>query len=157
MSRRYDPEAGRSIPIRWLCALFIALVGLPTSGFAQTFKYCTVSASDADLGSHSSLAIASAGREGLGSGGLACQPPLALLSTSYIKVKVENSTFLLTGGPDNQTIPFVISASEGGAAIPAGSEFDLTSFQLLNLFSGPGGSLPLYVRTSYQPAQRAGT
>ena len=143
--------------IRWLCFVIVATATLSSPGQAQTFKYCTVSSSAADLGSHSSLDLASSGQEGTGAGGLVCTPPLALLSTSYIKVKVENSTFLLTGGPDNQTIPFTISATEGGAEIPAGAEFDFTSFQLLNLFSGPGGSLPLYIRTQAQPGLRAGT
>jgi spore coat protein U-like protein len=140
----------------WLWLVCIAVITLPSPATAQTFKYCTVSGSDADLGSHSSLELASGTQESGGAGGLTCEPPLALLSTSYIKVKVESSTFQLTGGPDNQTIPFTISATENGTAIPAGAEFDFTSFQLLNLFSGPGGSLPLYVKTQAQPGLRAG-
>ncbi|WP_443969459.1 spore coat protein U domain-containing protein [Sphingobium sp. CR28] len=140
----------------WLWLAVIAIIAFPSPGATQTFKYCTVSGSDADLGSHSSLDVASTGRESAGAGGLTCQPPLALLSTSYIKVKVESSTFQLTGGPDSQTVPFTISASESGTAIPAGAEFDFTSFQLLNLFSGPGGSLPLYVRMQPKPGLRAG-
>lgn len=156
MSCHTVADRGPWVHIRWLCLIFIAIIAFPSPGAAQTFKYCTVSSSDADLGSHSSFDLASTGQESAGAGGLACTSTLSLLSTSYIKVKVESSTFLLTGGPDNQTIPFTISATQGGTAIPAGNEFDFTSFQLLNLFSGPGGSLPLYVKTQAQPGLRAG-
>lgn len=137
------------------CLLLAALLAAPGPAQAQTFGSCTVSTGSVALGSHSSLALASEGRAASGSGGLACSA-LALLSTSHIKVRVESSTFVLTGGPDNQTIPFLISATEGGPPIAAGAEFDFTGFQLLNLFSGPGGSLPLHVHTSPQPALRAG-
>jgi len=138
------------------CPFLAAILAVPAPGAAQTFKYCTVSGSNAELGSHSSLELASTEQQGSGAGGLICSPPLALLSTSYIKVKIESSTFRLTGGPDNQTIPFTISATEGGTALSVGDEFDFTSVQLLNLFSGPGGSLPLYVKTQAQPGLRAG-
>lgn len=142
--------------ILWLCATIAALVVPLSQASAQTYKYCTVATINADLGSHSSLALASAPQENIGGGGLACTTTLALLSTSYIKLKIESSTLLLTGGPDSQTIPFTISATPGGVAIPVGSEFDMTSFQLLNLFSGPGGNIPLYVKTTPRPALRAG-
>lgn len=144
------------IRLYWACLLLGALFAGTGTARAQTFGSCTVSTGSVALGSHSSLALASEGREASGSGGLACSA-LALLSTSYIKVRVESSTFVLTGGPASQTIPFLVSATEGGPAIAAGAEFDFTGFQLLNLFAGPGGSLPLHVRTSPQPALRAGT
>lgn len=141
-----------------LCLCIIAFACLPAPAAAQTtYKYCTVAAGTANLGSQSSLTLATATHEGSGSGGLTCTTTLSLLSTSYIKVRVNSSTFVLTGGPDNQTIPFSISATSGGTAIPAGSEFNFSSLSLLSLFSGPGGSLPLYVKTSLTPALKAGT
>lgn len=150
------PKSWLFAVIRWLCMGFV-ISCLPVPASAQTYKYCVVSSNTADLGSRSSLALASASYEGVGAGGLACTTTLSLLSASYIKVKVESSTFLLTGGPDNQTIPFTISATSGGTAIPAGSEFEMNTLNLLTLFSGPSGNLPLYVKTAATAGLKPGT
>lgn len=86
---------------------------------------------------------------------MACSA-ISLITTSYLKLRVETSTFVLTG-PSGQTIPFVMSGSAGGAAIGAGTEFDFSGFDLLNLFSGPGGAVPVYFRTTPATGLAAGS
>jgi len=147
-----DPFRQQSHRLRLAIAAILLLFLLPTG---TAHAACATAPVSADLGSASSLALASQTRESTGASGLTCSA-LALVSASFIKMRVDSSTFLLTGGPNNQTISFLISATPGGPAIPAGSEYDFSGFSLLNLFTGPGGSVPLYFRTATTPALQAG-
>ncbi|MBB3343262.1 spore coat U domain-containing protein [Luteimonas sp. RC10] len=123
---------------------------------AQDTGSCTVTSAQADLGTTGTLALAQSPRQAAGSGGLACSA-LALLSASYIKVRLESSTFQLAHGGGGPSIPFTVLAQSTGPQIGQGQEFDFSALNLLNLFSGPGGSLPLYIRTAPTPGLRAGT
>ncbi len=122
---------------------------------AQTYGSCTVATASSSLGSVSSFVAASTAQQGSGSSGLGCSA-ISIATTSYLKVRLESSSFTLVG-PGGRTIPFAVSSTSGGAAIPAGSEVDFSSFDLLNLFSGPGGTLPLYFRTTPTAGLAAGT
>lgn len=135
-------------------AVLLLLLLLSGSAWAQTYGTCTVGSTDANLGNASSLDLATQARQTTGTGGLACGA-LAAFSTSYMKVRVEASSFLLTG-PTNQTIPFAILAQSNGQPINSGQEFDYTGFNLVNFFTGPGGSILMYFRTSPTPGLQHG-
>ena len=123
---------------------------------AQTYGACTVAASTIDLGDVGSYTVASTPVQSSGASGLSCTITANIIVTSYIKVKVVSSTFLLTG-PSGQTIPFTLSSSAGGAALGIGSEADFSTTSLLSLFSGPNSSIPLYAKTTATSGLAAGT
>ncbi|MCD9005489.1 spore coat U domain-containing protein [Luteimonas sp. XNQY3] len=123
---------------------------------AQSTGSCTVATSNAQLGTASTLALAGSGVQAAGSGGLSCAS-LALLSTSYVKVRLESSSFTLAHDGGGPPIPFAVLAQSTGPQVGLGQEFDFSSFDILNLFSGPGGSLPLFFRTSPTLGLHAGT
>lgn len=122
---------------------------------AQTYGSCSVGAASTDLGSESSFVVGTTSQSGSGGSGMACGA-ISLITTSYLKLRVESSSFLLTG-PSGQTIPFVMSGTAGGAAIGAGTEYDFSGFDLINLFSGPGGAVPVYFRTTPTTGLAAGS
>jgi spore coat protein U-like protein len=139
----------------WLVA--ISLFGWSPPVAAQsTFGTCTISTPALNLGSVSSFAVASQAQATSGSGGLACTS-LAAFNTSYVKIQIDSSTFLLTGGPSGQVIPFAISTSSGGTPLHQGDSVDLSTNQVLNLFSNAGNSIPLFVTTAPTGGLRAGT
>ncbi|PZO89132.1 MAG: hypothetical protein DI623_11285 [Sphingomonas sanxanigenens] len=135
-----------------VCA-FAGALSVPA--WAQTYGSCTIAAASPDLGSITSFAAAQNPRQGSGSSGLGCSA-ISVATVSYLKVRLESSTFLMTG-PGGRTIPFTVSSTPGGAAINAGAEVDFSSFDLLNLFTGPGGTVPLYFRTTPTAGLAAGT
>jgi len=140
---------------RTLIAIGLALSFWSAPARAQTYGSCIVATGDASLGSVGSFTVASAPQQGSGASGLSCTS-VTVLTTSYLKVKLESSTFLLTG-PGGRTIPFSVSATSSGTAMTAGSEVDMSSLDLLALFSGPAGTVPLYFRTSETGGLAAGT
>lgn len=127
----------------------------PSSAAAQTYGSCSVGTANTNLGSASSFVVGTSSQTGSGGSGMACSA-ISLITTSYLKLRVESSTFLLTG-PSGQTIPFAMSGTAGGAAIGVGTEFDFSGFDLLNLFSGPGGAVPVYFRTTATTGLAAGS
>lgn len=157
MNDPFYRKAFRFRPVWTFVLGFLVFAASWGPAMAQQYSTCTVSTGNIDLGQYSSFEIAASSQTGSGAGGLACSVVLGLLSSSYVKVKVENSTFKLTGGPDNQTINFALSATENGTPIASGSEFDMSDVNILSLLSTTGRGLPLYVRTSAQGALKAGT
>jgi len=139
-----------------LVILLLCLTGWSTGARAQTYGACTVAPAAISLGSAGSYTVESQAQSGSGASGLSCGGLLTLAATSYIKVRIDSSTFLLTG-PGSQTVPFTLSSTSGGAALAVGSEADLSTTALLTLFSGPNGSIPLYVRTAPTAGLAAGT
>lgn len=124
---------------------------------AQTYGNCTVAPSTITIGETGSFNVASQVQSGSGASGFSCASLLVVATTSYIKVGVDASTFLLTRVGGTQTIPFTLSSTSGGAALGIGSEVDMSTTALLGLFSGPSNSIPLYVRTTPTSALPAGT
>lgn len=122
---------------------------------AQTFGSCTVATANAPLGNAGSFTVASQAQHGSGASGMSCSA-ISVATTSYLKVRLVSSTFLLTG-PGGRTIPFSVAATSSGAAIAAGSEADFSGFDLLALFAGPGGAVPLYFNTTATGGLAAGT
>ncbi len=144
---------------RIILGVLLTFVWLPlwsTPASAQTYGTCTVSPATMNLGSISSYAAVSESAAGSGATGLACTTLLTLAAPSYIKVKVDNSSFLLTG-PGGQTLSFTLSSSPGGTPLGVGSEADFSTTALLSLFSGPNNSIPLYIATSTKSGLAAGT
>ncbi|TDW61820.1 spore coat protein U-like protein [Novosphingobium sp. PhB55] len=153
IARLLPAPLGRRPASRFLSALalFLALALSP-----QRAAACTVSAASTNLGSVSSYSVASTAQQGSGSSGLQCDVALALLATHYVALRVDASTFLLTG-PSGQTIPFVASLAQNGTPLTIGTLQNLSSTTLLSLFSGTNNSIPIYFRTTATSALRAGT
>jgi len=140
-------------PMSRLFTLFAAMLALVL--LAARAEACTVSAGSANLGSVSSYTVGTTSQQGSGSAGLQCDITLALLATHYVGLRVENSTLLLTG-PGGLTIPYIPSATQNGAALPLNTFENISSTPLLSLFSGTGGTVPIYIRTTPTTALRAG-
>lgn len=138
-----------------LTALGVALAGAAVFVSADAAA-CTVATASSDLGSHSSYSVASAQLSGSGSAGLTCNILLAALTTHYVGLQIDSSTFRLTG-PTGQTIAYTASLTPGGTALTTGNFQNLSSTSIVSLFSGTGSSIPIYFRTTPTAALRAGT
>jgi spore coat protein U-like protein len=136
------------------CAIAPALMlGL----FAATDAHgCTTSGTNIDLGHHTSYAAAANPATGSGSSGLSCDILLAALTAHYVGMRVDASSFVLTG-PGGQTIAYTAALTPNGAPLTTGNFQNLSSLSLVSLFAGTNSSIPLYIRTSASPALRAGT
>ncbi|KLJ01601.1 spore coat U domain-containing protein [Luteimonas sp. FCS-9] len=152
-ARPVPPPRSRDL-LRLLALVFALLVA--GGAHAQDTGSCTVASAQANLGTTGTLALADGSLQAAGNGGLACSA-LALISTSYIKVRLESSTFRLVHDGGGPSVPFAVLAQATGPQIGQGQEFDFSALNILNLFIGPGGSLPLYIRTTPTAGLRAGT
>ncbi|HMO74436.1 MAG TPA: spore coat U domain-containing protein [Sphingopyxis sp.] len=132
-------------------AAFAAFACFP--GAAQA---CTVATTSTSLGSTSSYAAAQTVQQGSGSAGLSCDILLAALTTHYVGLSVDASTFELSG-PAGSSIAFEASLTPGGAALGIGNFQNLSSLSLVSLFSGTDNMVPIYFRTTPTAALRAGT
>lgn len=117
---------------------------------------CTVATASTDLGSHSSYVAAAAARQGSGSAGLSCDILLAALTVHYVGLKVDASTFQLTG-PGGNSIAYQASLAPNGTALTVGNFQNLSSLSLVSLFAGTNNSIPLFIRTTPTAGLRAGT
>ena len=138
---------------RALAALAAAVAAWAVPGAVQA---CTTAASNIDLGSQASFAIAANAQTGSGSAGLQCDILLAALTPHYVALRIDASTFVLTG-PGGSQIAYSAALTPGGAALNVGVFQNLSSLSLLGLFSGTNNSIPIYIRTAATPALRAGT
>ena len=132
-------------------ALAVFLAWLPGSAFA-----CTVAGATTDLGSHSSYVAAASPRTGSGSAGLSCDVLLAVLAAHYVALRVDASTFQLSG-PGGSSISYQASLTPNGTALAAGNFVNLSSLSILSLFAGTNNSVPIYIRTIPTSGLRAGT
>ena len=123
---------------------------------AETAQACTTMTTSTNIGSFSSYTVAASAQQGSGSAGLQCDILLAALTTHYVGLRVEASTFVLTG-PTGQTIPFSASLTPGGPPLAVGNIQNLSSLSLVSLFAGTNNAVPIYFRTAAAPALRAGT
>ncbi len=138
----------------WILAALVLGALIPAT---PALAACTVSSDTISLGSVGSYTVAESTVSNSGASGLSCTAAFTLITTLYVKVKIESSTFTLTG-PGGQTIPFAVAKTSGGAALSVGSEADYTTTALLSgLFSGPSNSIPLYVSTTMTSGLAAGT
>lgn len=139
--------------MRLICCCMTIMAGIVTGADAMA---CTTTTTHVNLGSHSSYSVASTPKDGSGSAGLSCNVTLGLLSTHYIAVQVDASTFMLTG-PTGQTVPYTASLTANGPALGIGNFQNLSSTTLLSLFSGTNNSIPIYLRTHATSGLSAGT
>ena len=139
---------------RLICALsaLIAAALMPSAASAA----CTTATASTSLGSASSYAVGTTQQQGSGSAGLQCDILLAALTAHYIALRVDASTFLLTG-PTGQTIAYTASLTSGGTPLTVGNFQNLSSTSLVSLFAGTNNSIPIYFRTTATTGLRAGT
>ncbi|WP_275228414.1 Csu type fimbrial protein [Novosphingobium album (ex Liu et al. 2023)] len=130
---------------------------------------CTTSSATASLGTVSSFAAAASAQGTTASSGIACSGSgtLTLITTNTITATIQSAT----GSNGNQPrlhdpatgdyLPFLICRDASCAATyQIGNQITWTSttfLGLLNLFTGPGSTLPLYFRTVPGTQVAAGT
>jgi spore coat protein U-like protein len=138
------------IKSRWAhCVAALCLGwGLPASA-------CTTATSNIGFGRHSSYIVGTTTQQGSGSAGLSCNVLLALLSAHYVGLRVDASTFTLSG-PGGSQISYIASLSANGTALTVGNFINLSSISILSLFAGTNDSIPIYLRTVPKTALRAG-
>lgn len=139
--------------MRFLCALSALMTAALMSGEASAA--CTTATASTNLGNPSSYAVGTTPQQGSGSAGLQCDILLAALAAHYVGLKVDASTFLLTG-PTGQTIAYTAALTSGGIPLTVGNFQNLSSTSLVSLFSGTSNSIPIYFRTSATPGLHAG-
>lgn len=154
-------QIGLSLPKPWplsqrsrrrLGALLLAAIAFAPGSAAA----CTVAGATTDLGSRSSYAAAGSGSQASGSAGLSCDVLLAVLSVHYVALRVESSTFQLTG-PGGSSIAFQASLTSNGTPLAVGNFVNLSSLSILSLFAGTNSSIPIYIKTIPTAGLRAGT
>lgn len=139
----------RRWPLRIAAAAAIAFA-------PQAASACNVATANTDLGSHSSYVVAATAQQGSGSAGLSCDILLAALTVHYVGLRVDASTFQLSG-PGGSSIAYQASLTPGGTALTVGNFQNLSSLSLVSLFAGTNNSIPLYFRTTPTAGLRAGT
>ncbi|MEI1672847.1 Csu fimbrial tip adhesin CsuE [Acinetobacter baumannii] len=78
--------------------------------------------------------------------GLSCTGfSLALANMTYLKYRVEQMSNSFTNAQTGEKLNAIILDSNN-EIISLGQEKDMSSFTLVNLFSGPDGNLPFYIR-----------
>lgn len=146
------------------------LIGLPLLAFASpAWGACSASSASADLGEVSSLAVATTPQGAITATGFSCtgSGELALLTTNEVTATIQSATNSngtqprLYNAVTQDYIPYTICKDAScTATYPIGTEvswISTTFLGLLNLFSGPGGTLPLYIRTASGTQVAAGT
>lgn len=127
---------------------------------------CTVSGGTASLGSQTSVAIESTAAGPVqANSGLVCEPALLGVGTP-VHIRADIATGLPGGtgtltGPDGLTVNFQVRRNVGDPALQNGNQVIFVSTTqlvggLLWLFSGPGGSVPLYVSAGPGTALKQG-
>lgn len=139
---------------RWSLAAFTG-TALALAASDPAFG-CTTSTTSTSLGSHSSYTLATDVQQSSGSAGLQCDILLAALTAHYVGLRVDTSTFTLTG-PGGSQIGYIASLTPNGTPLTVGNFQNLSSLSLVSLFSGTSNSIPIYIRTSPTTALRAGT
>lgn len=137
-------------------AATFAAAAMAACSLPGTAQACTTATTSIDLGDHSTFALANTAQTGSGSAGLQCDILLAALTTHYVGLQVDASTFRLTGPGGNQ-IAYSASLTPNGAPLTTGNFQNLSSFSLVSLFAGTNNSIPIYIRTAPAAALRAGT
>lgn len=149
----------------WPAALLLSLLVSVSPARAD----CTASAGSADLGTVSSFAAASTAQNTTASTGFTCSGSgtLTLATTNTVSATIQSATGSsgtqprLHDAATGDYIPYVICRDSGCAQTHAiGSQITWSSttlLGLLNLFTGPGGTLPLYIRTVPGTQVAAGT
>ncbi len=142
--------------MRFLMRLNYVLAALVAALIPAGASACTTSTTSTDLGDASSYAVATTPQQGSGSAGLECNIVLAALATHYVGLRVDASSFLLTG-PTGQTIAYTAALTANGPPLTVGNFQNLSSISLVSLFAGTNNSIPVYFGTAATPGLRAGS
>lgn len=117
---------------------------LTMSGYSYADCFITNSG-NLTLPSIPSIALAESGQEATQfAAGLSCSG-LGVGNTTYLKYKVNQKPASFLNRSTNEKLQINFSDINRNA-IQVGREVDLTSFSLLNFFSGPNNSIPFYVQ-----------
>jgi len=162
------PLPARSRPLHhWGCALLLLLASLMMSNPARAD--CTATSSSTDLGTVSSFAVASTPQSTTAATGFTCDNngALTLITPNTVSVTIQSATGSngtqprLHSATTGDYIPYIICKDPGCTQPYAiGSQITWTSttlLGLLGLFTGPGGTLPLYISTIPGTQVAAGT
>ncbi|WP_151812375.1 Csu type fimbrial protein [Acinetobacter bereziniae] len=140
----------------------IISVGLPLSGLmfiaTESQADCNITTSgDVSIGSISSIALNETGiQSNQFSAGLSCQAFATFATLNYIKYRVDlmpvNYKNSVTG--ESLTVNYLDAANN---SISLGNEVNLGGFSLINLFSGPSGSLQFKAKVNSGQTVSPGT
>lgn len=149
---------------------FVALASIPFLTFATPASaICSGASATADLGSVSSLDAATASQGVVTATGFSCahNGGLALVTTNTVTVTIESATNNLFAQPrlydplTNDFIPYSICETSTCANVYgigfSKSWSSTTLLGILGLFSGPGGTFPLYIKANAGAQVAAGT
>ncbi len=152
-----------------LRALAIAFLLLLLAMASPARADCTATSGSADFGSVSSFAVAATAQNTTASSGFSCSGSgtLTLITTNTVSATIQSATgssgtqARLHDPATGDYIPYILCKDSGCTQTYAiGSQINWSSttlLGLLNLFTGPGGTLPLYVRTVPGTQVAAGT
>lgn len=163
-------QIGRLLPRGAQRLMFGVLACIPLLAFASpAWASCTASSANANLGPVSSLAVATTSQGVTTSTGFACTSngTLTLLATNTVRATVQSASNSNGTQPrlhDPATgdyIPYTI-CKDASCNQPYAINTQIvwqstTLLGLLNLFTGPGGTLPIYIRTAPGTQVAAGT
>lgn len=115
---------------------------------AQSQAQCVITSSgNVTMGTISSMALAENGTQSNQfSAGLRCEGfSLAALNNTYLKYRVDQMpvSYKNAGTGEVLTVDYLDTNNK---AISLGKEIDMSSFSLLNFFTGPNGALPFYAK-----------
>jgi spore coat protein U-like protein len=115
---------------------------------AQSQAACVITSSgNVTMGAISSMTLAEQGTQSNQfSAGLRCEGfSLALANMTYLKYRVDQMpvNYINSGTSESLTVDYLDTNNK---AIGLGKEVDMSSFSLLNFFTGPNGALPFYAK-----------
>lgn len=155
-------------PQRWAFATLAAILMLFV--FATPARaVCTAAPATVNLGTASSFSVAASSQQVVSSTGFSCSGSgvLTLITTNTVTATIQSATNSLGTQPRLRSaatgdhIPYVLCRDAScNQTFPVGTQITWSSttlLGLLNLFSGPGGTLPIYVRTLPGTQVAAGT
>lgn len=115
---------------------------------AQNQAACVITSSgNVTMGTISSMTLAEQGTQSNQfSAGLRCEGfSLAALNTTYLMYRVDQIpvNYTNSGTGESLTVSYLDTNNK---AIGVGKEIDMSTFSLLNFFTGPNGALPFYAK-----------
>lgn len=155
-------------PQRWIFAALTAVLALFV--FATPARaVCTAAPATVNLGTASSFAVAASPQQVVSATGFSCSGSgvLTLITTNTVTATIQSATNSsgtqprLRSAVTGDHIPYVLCRDAScNQTYAVGTQITWSSttlLGLLNLFTGPGGTLPLYIRTLPGTQVAAGT
>lgn len=134
----------------WRCLLGALLL----AGSGLVNAACVTGAANVNMGTISSLALPTTAVANYGAAGIACTGGLNLLSSSYLRLKLEAPSMVLTNG--GYSIPFTVSLKAGDPPLQDGVTGTVSGLTVLSLGGGSNG-IALYFNIPAGPNVQAGT